>query len=366
MNPSSTAPTPLLSASALLRPSRGDQLRKADTSTVSTVMLRNGHHLDSARIPADAPRWVVRREIANARSIAVMLNQPNGAALTMEGSLALRGIETWLNVPDVHYWPAKPRTRTRVKRLSGFAIHGQQIPTSKARCLAGSRLLARTELVRGVRVVSIEEAMLDLARYAHPLQAWVGCTMALRELAPFDIWRPESSRSHASDVKRKLLADLATSGIVRNSVRARAIINGIDNGSQNHGEAALLWMLSTLLRSEAGPRGFLVPQAPIETDNGTYFADIGFPEIGLGLEMDGRSKLAMSPEAHGDWMDRQHAILRAGWDLVRIPYAALNEPEMLAGMLADELSRYGLQVQAPRGVRWKPVSNYLLDAERRF
>ena len=369
-----------VTASTLLRSTRASPASRSNERDPHAVLLRRGHFLRLSTIPQEAARWKVRREISIARSLAVMLDQPSVhtrstsvgdidqpiAALTMDAALAIRGIESWLNVPDVHYWPPVAGSRTILKKLPEVEVHGHKVPVSNVRRLAGIRLRADTEMVRGVPVVSIEEAMLDLARYAHPLQAWVGCSMALRAIAPFDPRDSAESRRQADKVKLGLLEEVSRKIAKRQSRRAQDIIRGIDSGTQNSGEAALYWLTSVVLRGDESSASRPVPQMSVSTPGGRFFLDIGFPEIGLGLEMDGRTKLSIGADALGSWMDRQHALLRAGWKLVRYPYSSLSDPEGLAHLLAADLSEHGLRAQAPGGPMWRPVSSYLLAPERRF
>lgn len=359
-------------AQSRLRRVSGTGGRAVPSMRDSLVTLRRGNHLKTDLIPENLPRWEIRREVANARSIAVLRDQlarvdgdVGPLALTMESALAIRGIETWLNVPDVHFWPAQPGARTRVKSLPGVVVHGHRVPPSRARCLAGRRLGVGHDVIRGVPVVSIEEAMVDMARYSHPLQAWVGCTLALRVLAPFDNRQPVLSRLRAEQFKTRLLEPLSRYG-GRASRRAQAIIRSIDSGSQNGAESSLLWLINTILDSKTRETIQPVPQFSIDTASARYYVDIGFPSVKFGIEMDGLGKLGDGGDTHRLWMQRQHAILAAGWDLARYQHGELADPSALAAKLGDDLRRHGLPVREPAGPLWSEVQPYLLDQERRF
>ena len=69
-----------------------------------------------------------------------------------------------------------------------------------------------------------------------------------------------------------------------------------------------------------------------------YYVDIGFPEINLAVEIDGREFHTASADFEKDrW--RQNDLVNAGWRVLRFPARMLEEtPQLVLAVIAEALT----------------------------
>lgn len=109
------------------------------------------------------------------------------------------------------------------------------------------------------------------------------------------------------------------------SVRARWCLEHADPGAESAGETATRF---SLLRH--GLHASAV-QIPVRTRRGNYRIDLGWPELKIGIEFDGKVKYTRM--ADGDPSEvvfqekrRQDDLERAGWVIIRVVWADLYRP----------------------------------------
>jgi hypothetical protein len=114
----------------------------------------------------------------------------------------------------------------------------------------------------------------------------------------------------------------------RGVVQARQVVARADGRSESPGESVARWYL--LASGLPAP----VPQCPVHTHAGIFFADLGWPDLHVALEFDGLVKYS---GRYGDptaallaEKRRQDAMQEAGWRLVRLVWADLADPTAVA------------------------------------
>jgi very-short-patch-repair endonuclease len=166
--------------------------------------------------------------------------------------------------------------------------------------------------VLGIPVTSLERTLVDCAATLPPLEALVVADAGLRAGAD-------------PDVLRLVLA----AGAGRRGVRrARAVVEFADDGAESPGESATRFVV---LRD-----GLPVPstQVRIETSEGTFWADLGWPGWKLVLEYDGRLKYAADERAFMQEKRRHDAIQEAGWRVLRVTKEDLRGSALSRRVLA--------------------------------
>lgn len=118
----------------------------------------------------------------------------------------------------------------------------------------------------------------------------------------------------------------------RGVVQARRVVAAASARAESPGESATRWAL--LDHGLPAP----VVQCPVQTWSGTYWADLGWPELRVAVEFDGAVKYS---GRYGDGVGallaekrRQDAMEEAGWIVVRVTWADLREPDRVAARVA--------------------------------
>ena len=148
------------------------------------------------------------------------------------------------------------------------------------------------------------------------------CAMTMPDLDALAVLdRALQAPGLADQLDARLTTLRGTSG----SARARWRLEHADAGAESAGETATRF---TLLR-----HGLHVPavQVPVRTERGSYRIDLGWPELKIGIEFDGKVKYTRL--ADGDPSDvvfqekrRQDDLERAGWVIIRVVWADLYRP----------------------------------------
>lgn len=147
--------------------------------------------------------------------------------------------------------------------------------------------------------------------------------------------------------REDLLARLNAMAGRRGVRRARAVIAAADPGAESAGES--------LLRHLVLRAGLPVPQTqvPVETPEGTFWADIGWEELRLLGEYDGAAKYtARSTAADAVARERRREVLieRERWGVARATSADLRRPRQYLAALAAAAPSGRLPPLEPR--RW--------------
>lgn len=332
------------------------------------IPLIHTKYLMSSVIPDDAEAWQIRRAVMTARRMAVAgraTNDRRQKILTGESALALRGLQTWNNTGDIHVHSEPVQKRGRYLEAPAVRVHEVQVPAVKIHHLRAKRLDKEVLNVQGAATVSLEEAILDLARFAHPLVAWVGICFALRWLCQFDKFRYSKSREAESQVKEKLIHMAAPLKRRRGYQRIVNLIRSTDAGVESIGEALYAYLLTVILRADESSEAYFECQYPVEEEGKQYFLDIAFPHKKLDCEFDGHGKIEDRKQIK-QWIDRRHALDHAGWTPISFSSAVLTNPQRMADELTDRLSAQGFLTQPLGGYLWKPIPPELIDPMRLF
>ncbi|WP_249381997.1 hypothetical protein [Actinotalea sp. K2] len=172
------------------------------------------------------------------------------------------------------------------------------------------RVLSPDDVVvlHGVRVTSLERTVVD-------------CTMS--EPVRGGVVVADAALHRGADRERceGLLASLPGR---RGVVRGRLALDLADDGAESAGES-----LARVALLEVGvPRP--VTQVPVHTHLGTFWADLGWPEVRALAEYDGRGKYARRPaDVVVEEKRREDALLDSGWRLLRLTKEDLASPRAL-------------------------------------
>lgn len=165
--------------------------------------------------------------------------------------------------------------------------------------------------IDGVPVTTLERTVVDCALALPPQQA-IGIV--------------ESGLRMGAD--RGLVEQiLAESGGKRGVRSARQVIGVADGLVESLGEARLRW---TLFDAGLPP---LSPSIPVETHRGTRWVDLGWEDLKVGFEFDGKVKYSGKYGDPADvlWREKERhdALVEAGWILVRVMWADLDDVDAL-------------------------------------
>ncbi|WP_277212921.1 hypothetical protein [Isoptericola croceus] len=226
-----------------------------------------------------------------------------------ETAALLHGLSHYRLAPEVHVSQSwKPRVRPADRQLRR---HPVDVPDQD-----------RT-LLTGRPVTTVERTLVDCARWLPGAQALVVADSALRAGADLG-------------VVGRVLGDAAGHPGVR---RARRVVALADARAESPGESLVRWHLEE--------SGFDLPSpdlsVEVATTAGTYWIDLGWPELRVGIEFDGAVKY--SGGTYGDPTSRlvaekrrHDALTEAGWVVVRVMWADLTDPARLVARVRQAVA----------------------------
>ncbi|QDW64054.1 hypothetical protein [Oerskovia sp. KBS0722] len=136
----------------------------------------------------------------------------------------------------------------------------------------------------------------------------------------------------------EVLAEAAGGRGVR---QARHVLTLADRASESPGESVVRWLVH-----EAGLPA-LDLQVPVSTWAGSFRLDLGWPDLKVAIEFDGAVKYTVL--ADGDataWFmaekQRHDALVEAGWLVLRVTWADLEQPDRLIGRIVNARRGRGL------------------------
>lgn len=216
----------------------------------------------------------------------------------------LWGCWTWRLPPDVH-----------ITQLANPTIRREEVYLRRHWTTLPLRDRAS---IGGIAVVSLERTVVDCARMLPTSSALVIADSALRLGADATV-----------------IADVLGESVGKRGVRrARDVLALADARSESPGES--------LLRHAAWSAGLPVPspQLRVQTAIGDFRLDLGWADVGVGIEFDGAVKY--SGGEYGDpaerlWAEkrRHEALVDAGWWVVRVAWSELDD----VAALGDKLMR---------------------------
>lgn len=242
------------------------------------VRVRRGAFVDAALLQtADH-----RRTLALARIAALRTQLTSDAVISHTSAALLWGLPT-LRTPTVTHVVQSFRARSRAS--PDVVRHHQELAPDDVVTL------------RGIRVTSLERTLVDCAM-SEPVRG--GIVVADAAL-------------HRDADRERCEQLLAAQSGRRGVVRARLVLEHADGGAESAGES-----LSRVALLEIGlPRP--QTQLPVATHLGTFWTDLGWPELRLLAEYDGRSKYEGQPaDAVVGEKRREDALLDQAWRLLRL------------------------------------------------
>ncbi|AEG44962.1 Transcriptional regulator, AbiEi antitoxin, Type IV TA system [Isoptericola variabilis J7] len=220
--------------------------------------------------------------------------------------------------------------------LHGLAVHGlrEQVHVTHAwrppsREAVGIPLVRHAvalperdrAVVLGRPVTSLERTMVDCARLLPGARALVVADSALRAGADLD-----------------LVATILEEAAGHRGVRqARRVVGLADVRAESPGESILRWIVHEAQLD--------APELAVEatTWRGTYWIDVAWPDLTVGIEFDGAVKY--SGGRYGDprqrlleEKQRHDALTEAGWVLLRVTWDDLRRPDLLVARIRAALT----------------------------
>ncbi len=98
----------------------------------------------------------------------------------------------------------------------------------------------------------------------------------------------------------------------------------LDPLSESWGESELRFILLAAGTPEP------VAQTCVDAENCQYFIDLVIPGLRLAIEFDGQGKYT-GPKVVYDEKKRQDALIRQGWDIMRVRTEELRDPQKVIG-----------------------------------
>jgi very-short-patch-repair endonuclease len=216
-------------------------------------------------------------------------------------------------------WDAGTRIHITVPYASSARSHSPDVAAHRQP--VGERDLV--ELLRAgrlIRLTSIDRTVADCARILDLERAAIVGDHALRRGASVEGIAAAADRSE----------------IVRGSRRVERLLAALDVRAESPGETRTRLALA----AERLPTPEL--QFEVMTEEGLYRADFAWPELKVILEFDGESKyFAYRPTAEVLLAERrrENALAAAGWVIIRIRWADLGTPDMIAAKVRAAFSR---------------------------
>ena len=274
---------------------------RARLETGELTRLRRDTYL---RLPADAEHWQTALATWEALIARIREDEVDGV-VALESAALLHGAATlgpptrvdliigW-NASGLHRRP----TRREPDRESTWAMSRRdRRRVLSARTIVRHRLPLTDDdvvVIGGLRVTSLERTIEDCARFLEPDRALavVDSLLAIATSAgprPWDRRRQIDARAEA--VRAVLLERLETRRGERGVRRARAVIGAASPWSQSpwESEARRLCLVNGIVG--------MIPQLPMRTAIGEFYADLGWWIVRLVLEIDGLIKYLEDADA---------------------------------------------------------------------
>lgn len=282
---------------------------------------------------AVAPPWEIANAVGVARILATHATAQAPQVFTNESALLLLGVDGWTRNPDV---VVRCAGRKSAQRLPAVQV-GKTLVPGVARRQNWSRAPLPPRRCRGVTVDEPAVVALHFATSAHPLEAVVVMSGLMR-LMVLEACGGRASRetiaARAPQVRAKLHGLADGMSYLQERRRVHRLINVADPACESVGERALLYVLSTLTGAP------VVCQQQVEAGGRSYYLDLAVPHRRLAVEFDGLAKLGQSEhelrEGRYAWVERQAAIVNAGWRVVRYRWDDLRDlPALRAAIVRD-------------------------------
>lgn len=316
------------------------------------VRIRRGVALRLPPGAVGAPRWEIVSAVGQARILATQATAKLPLVFTNESALLLMGIDGWVQNPDVL---VRCDGRKMPQTLPAVQV-GKTVVPGVERRQSWARAPLPPRRCRGVMVDDPAVVAVHFAATSHPLEAVVALSGLMR-LMVLEACGGRASReaiaAQAPQVRARLHGLVEGLSYVPDRRRAHQLINAADPGCESLGERVVLYVLSTLTGAP------VVCQQSVEAGGRSYFVDLAVPHLRLAIEFDGVSKLGSTDrelrESRYAWVERQAAIVNAGWRVVRYRWEDLRDLSALRsalvrdGALGDDVAGAHTSLWIPPG-----------------
>lgn len=279
------------------------------------------------RTDPGAPPWRQRKDLSLARCEAVA-RASRGGVLFGESAALVQGLWVRRQEPDV--WlltPTAPAVTTEAlapaddarRRGSGHPGRGVLLRRRRA-VLSGDDVVAVGDVV----VTGPMRTAVDCAFDLPARESITVLDSAMRLLVEPDRRRPRESQKRWRHVRSDLLRRVRSQRGRRGAVRARAVAQIASPFSESPGESVLRWQVAAF--------GLPAPaeQHRIEAEEigRSFFLDLGWPDLGIAFEYDGRDKYGTTGTTWEE-KERQDAIAAQGWRFHRFTSRHLADRVLL-------------------------------------
>lgn len=169
----------------------GSRQERVDSRLRSGELIRvaPGHFIPRSLIDEQTTRWGVRRLLTEARVLSTLLRcgADNPGIAALDAALLLQGVTILNSTPDIHYWREGATVTTHPSVFRSVTVSPHVVVAAEARELRGKPSAPLSPCKTSEpRLTGLAETILDMARFSHPLLAFVNGSLALRELAQYD------------------------------------------------------------------------------------------------------------------------------------------------------------------------------------
>ncbi len=355
-----------LNSSEIRLTSRANRTWSATHRGADVVRISEGCHVPQARFAEVSRPWDARNLVAEARVLAATLGarRRGEIAFTGESALVVLSLQPWWNNPDVQF--RRDGSNRSPASMPSVTIGDFTVPKVRVRELRSTPSSFRVSRAFGVDVVEPHLVAADLARYAHPLQAFHNVSILLRHLARFDRFDIEGSRSREKFWRSQLLSYFDDLGKTKGGRRARVAIASANAALESPAESIVSWVLNCILEDPSGLRA----QHPWFANGRRIYMDLAIPACHLCIEVTGYGKFGDSEisgrEVGSRLIARQQALAETGWRVINITYEGAQDVVELSLRLRELLAQSGVATHPPKGLLWEPPSPELFSADRRF
>ena len=332
-----------------------------------------GHFIPRSLIDEQTTRWGVRRLLTEARVLSTLLRcgADNPGIAALDAALLLQGVTILNSTPDIHYWREGATVTTHPSVFRSVTVSPHVVVAAEARELRGKPSAPLSPCKTSEpRLTGLAETILDMARFSHPLLAFVNGSLALRELAQYDKFTLAASQKRTKQAVAQMLGMADALPLRKNLARARHLISCLDPAIESPAEAIVLWAVEILTRGSdsAGPdfRPDFKSQYEVVSQGNRYFLDVAFPEAQIAIEFHGTAKMEEGGSAQRRFLRRQADLTRDGWHVRRLTTSDYLDLPTLFRILSQDLESRGVRVSAPGGPLWRAVPQSMLDPDRLF
>lgn len=276
-----------------------ESLVRARVRDESWSRLRPGAYIDASLASDSTAAGATSVALARIRHVAERM--PDGKVVSHASAALLHGLPLW-RVPG----------QTHVTQQVGAHVRR---PDDVVRHIVDVHDDERTT-VSGLPVTSLLRTVVDCLRTLDPLDGLVVADAALRAGLGGD------------EMRAAVMACVGRRGVRR----AREVVRVADAGAESAGESATRYHLLAA--------GLPVPQTQVgvRTVIGDFWADLGWPELGVLAEYDGEGKYAGAADAAFFRQKRRDdAIVETGRRLLHVTRVDLRTPEVLVARMRSKL-----------------------------